>query len=635
MKQLYIVTTLALLLVAALISQAGCEKETEVPTSESNRWLELLNVLPENAVTLKAAFLQDNAYLEEKKQQYPQITAEYTIIRNHPLLSGTGPGAYSDDEWKETLGFIQADVDQRIYAGRLPMDYYEAVRGRFSRDDIDNAVRTGPMNEMLEVVSYKGQEYYSWGEDNEINIQYRSNVRPLGRGYRLALIDDFIFWVRWTDGMKKMIDSYEDNIKSLVDNEDYKLLAGALEDLDTVTAFFSTESQSLSYISKIYRQIIQDPGDNERRQLFVEEINREVRLKPYQAFATGTGLDEKGYYLAIVLSNPSEEVARENATLLEQRINESKIVWAWHSQNSDTWSDPVESMEIESKGRLTIAKLYGVAAQCWANFNVMQMLGPYEPLLITSSPDEETNGEETPFADSNLEEAVREAISKPEGPILPPDLEQLTFLLASGQYIRDITGLELCTNLRDLELANNYISDISPLAPLTRLTHLNLQENQIIDVSPPANLTSLESLDLGSNPLDDITPLTSLSNLTRLSIFDSPIADISPLSSLTNLIELILTGNQISDVSPLASLTNLITLSLTTNQISDISPLASLPNLWSLSLSGNQISDIEPLVLNNGLSEGDWVNLMDNSLSDTSVDVYIPQLEERGVDVEY
>ena len=382
MKKVITITTLALLLATTLIWQSGCGKETEVSTSESNRWLELLSVLPENEITLKAAFLQDNACLEEKGQQYPQISAEYAIIRNHPLLSGSSPGAYSDEEWKETLGFVSADIDQRIYAGELPLDYYEAVRGRFSRDDVDNAARTGLGNDMLEVVSYQGHEFYSWGGDNDINMSMRSNVRQLGRGFRLALVDDFIFWVRWTDGMKEMIDSYEDNVKSLADNEDYKLLAGALEELDTVTALFSTESQSRSYVSEIYQQIIEDPDNNERRQVFVEEIKRELRLKPYQAFATGAGIDKDGYYLAIALLNPSEEVARENATLLEQRINQSKIAMAWHSQSDDKWSDLIESMEIESKGRLTLARLYGAVVECWVNFNVMGMMGPYEPLLI-------------------------------------------------------------------------------------------------------------------------------------------------------------------------------------------------------------------------------------------------------------
>jgi len=39
------------------------------------------------------------------------------------------------------------------------------------------------------------------------------------------------------------------------------------------------------------------------------------------------------------------------------------------------------------------------------------------------------------------------------------------------------------------------------------------------------------------------------------------------------------------------------------------------------------------LVANSGLSDGDVVHLSNNPLSDTSLNEYIPQLEERGVDV--
>jgi len=50
-------------------------------------------------------------------------------------------------------------------------------------------------------------------------------------------------------------------------------------------------------------------------------------------------------------------------------------------------------------------------------------------------------------------------------------------------------------------------------------------------------------------------------------------------------------------------------------------------------LGNNSIVDISPLVANSGLSEGDTVYLRGNPLSDTSLNEYIPQLEERGVKV--
>jgi hypothetical protein len=222
-------------------------------------------------------------------------------------------------------------------------------------------------------------------------------------------------------------------------------------------------------------------------------------------------------------------------------------------------------------------------------------------------------GEAVTFADPNLEAAVRGVIAIPQGPIYPSDLDRLYSLSASEKNIADLTGLECATSLIVLELESNQISDISPLANLTSLTGLDLEDNQISDISPLANLTSLTVLDLG----------------------DNQISDISTLANLTSLIGLYLDYNQIGDISPLANLTHLENLHLYDNQISDISPLANLTNLEYLYLWNNQISNISPLVDNEGLSEGDEVDLQGNPLSSDSINIYIPQLEARGVIVDY
>ena len=370
-KVLHVIMTL--LMAAFLILPASCKTEPGVPTSESNRWLQLLSVLPANENTLKGAYLQDLAYLEEKTD--PLSSLWYPITINMPLF-GHSPSAYSDEEWQQTLGFTRADVDQTIYAGALPMSCYEAVRGRFSRSDVDSATRTGPMNDMLEVVSYGGREYYSWGEDFAINPAMSSGVRPLGRGHRLALVDDFIFWVLWTEGIREMIDSHEGNIDSLADIEDYRLLAGALADLGAVTAYFSSESHSQAHVQEVYQDIIDDPNNNEARQAFVDEIETDLLLKPYQAMASGAGIDDDGYFLAIVLLNAGEASASENADLLEQRLAQATVPWQGRK-----WSDLTESVTVENNGRLTIARLYGEACTHWASFQVAGER-PYEPLLL-------------------------------------------------------------------------------------------------------------------------------------------------------------------------------------------------------------------------------------------------------------
>jgi hypothetical protein len=72
-------------------------------------------------------------------------------------------------------------------------------------------------------------------------------------------------------------------------------------------------------------------------------------------------------------------------------------------------------------------------------------------------------GEAVTFADPNLEAAIREAIAIPERPIYASDLKGLISFAASEKNIADLTGLEYCTNLTDLDLEYNQLSNISPL----------------------------------------------------------------------------------------------------------------------------------------------------------------------------
>ena len=215
-------------------------------------------------------------------------------------------------------------------------------------------------------------------------------------------------------------------------------------------------------------------------------------------------------------------------------------------------------------------------------------------------------------------------------------LTNLTLLDLGYNQIGDISPLANLTSLTSLSLSDNQISDISPLANLTSLTELDLGANQISDISPLAKLTSLIELTLGSNEIGDISLLASLTNLRSLDLsLNHIIRDISPLAGLTSLTELDLFYNQISDISPLLNLTSLTQLYLGSNQISDISALANLTRLIELHLESNNISHIKALVDNPGLGEGDWVVLRFNPLSDTSLDTYVPQLEARGVFVDY
>ncbi|MFL0248699.1 leucine-rich repeat domain-containing protein [Candidatus Clostridium stratigraminis] len=209
------------------------------------------------------------------------------------------------------------------------------------------------------------------------------------------------------------------------------------------------------------------------------------------------------------------------------------------------------------------------------------------------------------FKDKNLEQAVRNAINKPEGTIYKRDVVNITYLDAFGMNISDIGGIENLSSLQTLDLGNNQIRDISALKGLTNLRKIFLDNNQINDINALNGLTNLQSVDLDGNQISNINALKELTSIQGLSLSGNKISDIGALRGLTNLMGLGLTDNLISDISTLRGLTNLKELFLSDNQISDISTLIGLTNLQSLDLTCNQISDISTLrVLTNLQSLG-------------------------------
>ena len=184
--------------------------------------------------------------------------------------------------------------------------------------------------------------------------------------------------------------------------------------------------------------------------------------------------------------------------------------------------------------------------------------------------------------DSNLRAAIENALGKaPGASITPTEMATLPELSAPNANITDLTGLEAATNLKRLDLGAAYVA----------------AEGRLVN----------------SNAISDLSPLAGLTNLTRLH----------------------LDGNDISDISPLADLTNLVVLGLWNNSISDITAVAGLTNLFFLGLWDNNISDIRPLVSNWGLGEGEEVNVGENPLNDASINVHIPALQSRGVEVHF
>ncbi|HEY95757.1 MAG TPA: hypothetical protein G4O15_12560 [Dehalococcoidia bacterium] len=394
MKKLLAKAIILLLSAALVLPIAGCDGDTKPIDSGTARWLELLNVIPERNETFQdvhidtnlGVYIQDLAFLRELQAKFP-VTEPYAVLKiSIPGSEGlfrhyydmTDPEADIEEEYRETIGFTFDDVDQMVSSGRQPY-IYEAYRGTFDKTEIDTVVKIGTRSEDLEVVQYGGMEYYRWGEDNAANLSARTHVRPLGRGHRLALPGDFAFWTVWDEGVETMIDCYNDTAGSLADIDEFKLMAEGLTILDAFSGYMTTGTNSYDEAQDYLKRegLPAREGHYDRFTLSLEET---PLLKPYTAMATGAGLDEDGYYLAIVLVNPDNNTAEENVSLLEERISNTRDIW-----QGRLWSEMATRVTVESQDRLTLVTLYGLPVEFWPDrFGSLSVVGSgaFEPLLV-------------------------------------------------------------------------------------------------------------------------------------------------------------------------------------------------------------------------------------------------------------
>jgi internalin A len=145
------------------------------------------------------------------------------------------------------------------------------------------------------------------------------------------------------------------------------------------------------------------------------------------------------------------------------------------------------------------------------------------------------------FTDKVLEQRIREAMGKPEGPITAGDAAQVTELyignewqekFSKGSQIVKLDGIEYFINLKSLDLSFHKLKDFKKLSGLTELTYLKVFGNAIQDLKPLSGLTNLTSLNVGGNNIKSLKPISGLVNLTGLYLSDNPIKDFSPIADI-------------------------------------------------------------------------------------------------------
>ena len=230
------------------------------------------------------------------------------------------------------------------------------------------------------------------------------------------------------------------------------------------------------------------------------------------------------------------------------------------------------------------------------------------------------------ITDPALRGAMETELRKGVGwPITVGELSELVRLDVSNRGAEDLTGLELATNLRFLDLGGSDIEDIASLTGLP-LDTLSLRDTGIEDVALLADMDQLVYLALDGNLIRDLPTLPD--RLTSLHLTDNSISDITPLANLHGLRELRVSGNSITSLSPLTGMRWLRYLHANDNQVTDIAPL-NFQSLAELHLSNNAVQDISPLLNGEKLL---MVDLRGNPLSGEAMSV-LSALRERRVTV--
>lgn len=190
-----------------------------------------------------------------------------------------------------------------------------------------------------------------------------------------------------------------------------------------------------------------------------------------------------------------------------------------------------------------------------------------------------SNKDQIEFNDKNLENVVRNAIGKPEGPIYKYDAEKVTAIYAAKRVpshidscltypssnISNLEGLQYLCNLEILNLEGNSISDISQLKGLTKL------KDSITDISPLKDLKQLEKLNISWNGIKSIEPLKQLTRLKELRLGDSSV--FLPVGREMN---------KISNIDALSGMIDLEVLDIQDIGVKDISPLKNMKKLKQL-----------------------------------------------------
>lgn len=201
----------------------------------------------------------------------------------------------------------------------------------------------------------------------------------------------------------------------------------------------------------------------------------------------------------------------------------------------------------------------------------------------SSAPPVEEEPEQPPvdalaWTEPRIEQAVRDWLDKPQGPITREELGGAERIRLRGNTVTINDGDESVNGINAEE--RGEIQSLADIANFPALTEIIAVNNPISDLSPLAGMEALWLVHIRQCDVENLAPLAALPNLTHLHITHNQVSDIAPLGDCTSLRVLTLTGNKITDASPLSGFGNLEILDLQDNPVEDWSVLPQAEQLY-------------------------------------------------------
>jgi hypothetical protein len=200
--------------------------------------------------------------------------------------------------------------------------------------------------------SYSSEDYggitiHSWGNSYEGHLADRfspPHLNSIGNAMPIAIADGELFIAHSVEDIKSMIDATQDQVKSLADLPEYRLVSNAMRELGTLCVIIVDEALIRDILA--YNDPITEP-----------------KIKNFQTVGMGPGRDETGEYMALVLVYENHEDAEEGVKLLEQKVEVfNQICTSVFPKKTAE----IYNTEISVENEVLIAKLYNNHEGLWS-----------------------------------------------------------------------------------------------------------------------------------------------------------------------------------------------------------------------------------------------------------------------------